>query len=452
MSSNSLQTQSSIWLFTLGLGFIFLFYITSYLIEFIGIDQQPVDAHSLPSVLVIFSILSVLVSNKISSILSKPFLEIRQIVEKFNQGSYSNIASEFQTNIEEFKELEMFLLNSLKLKSETFNRESEFAKKVRQVAHDIRSPLLALEVISRNTPLNDKRSKLLVESISHVKEISNTFLSKYKEHGENEEETSVSEIVEIFPLILEVVNSQRITTDKNKVSISINSSETEKSVRANINPILFKRVISNLINNAKESIKHTGNINIDLKLLENSIRVIIKDDGCGMSADIMSNIFEEGFTYGKKQGTGLGLYFVVRCIESWGGDLDVSSKVGEGTTFRFILPESRSFKRSIILLDDSMSVTMSWELEAEKKGVDIKTFNEIDGFMSHVKKCRKEVEIYVDSDLNSYISGEALLKELDGLGFKNIFLETGSDANDYKHVTWVKSVVGKKPPFSSESG
>jgi len=447
MTINSLQAQSAIWIFTLSLGSIFLFSIISFFVLLLETGVQQFSVRDLPPIIIVFSIISVLVSNKISSVVSKPFIEIRKIIEMFNRGDHENTKIKIQTNIEELKELELFLLNSLRLKSEKFHMEEKFAKEARQVAHDIRSPLSALDVISRDISINNKKQKMLLDSISHVKEISNTLLNKYTQRKKNTDKISVFDLTKLFHLILEVVKERQITINKNKVSISINVAGKDKSVYVNANPILFKRVISNIINNSIESIKDTGKIDINIKSIVNSIRVEIKDNGCGMPADILTNIFKEGFTYGKERGTGLGLDFVASCIESWNGDYNIQSKEFEGTTFGFVLPAVNLLK-SIVLLDDSMLVTMSWELEAEKYGYDIKTFNEIYDFMKYIKKCNKDVMIYVDSNLNTNISGEMLLKELYELGFKNLFLETGNDLNDYKNLTWIKGVIGKNPPFS----
>jgi len=159
---NSLQAQLAIWMFTLSLGSIFLFSIISSSVLLFETGVQQFSIKDLPPIIIIFSIISVFISNTISSIISRPFFEIRKIIEMFNKGDYINTKIKIQTNIEELKELESFLLKSLQLKSERFHVEEEFAKEARQVAHDIRSPLLALDVISRDVCINNKKHKCLL--------------------------------------------------------------------------------------------------------------------------------------------------------------------------------------------------------------------------------------------------------------------------------------------------
>ena len=54
--------------------------------------------------------------------------------------------------------------------------------------------------------------------------------------------------------------------------------------------------------------------------------------------------------------------------------------------------------------------------------------------MRYIKRCDKETEIYVDSNLNANVSGEILLKQLYDLGFRNLFIETGHNSSLYKNI------------------
>jgi|GEM_PF-4625911 len=70
------------------------------------------------------------------------------------------------------------------------------------------------------------------------------------------------------------------------------------------------------------------------------ITIRIRDTGTGMPAHIKRRIFEPFVTYGKKNGTGLGMAIVKTSIERHGGTIDVDSTLGKGTVFTIHLPVS----------------------------------------------------------------------------------------------------------------
>lgn len=69
------------------------------------------------------------------------------------------------------------------------------------------------------------------------------------------------------------------------------------------------------------------------------VRLTVQDSGCGMSEEVKNRIFEPFFTTrGQATGTGLGLAVVHGIVNNYGGDIEVSSVPGEGTTFTVYLP------------------------------------------------------------------------------------------------------------------
>jgi len=66
--------------------------------------------------------------------------------------------------------------------------------------------------------------------------------------------------------------------------------------------------------------------------------VAIRDNGCGMTPEIQANVFTPFFSTKKKSGTGLGLALTARTIRLHGGEIDVESRLDEGTEFRIHLP------------------------------------------------------------------------------------------------------------------
>jgi signal transduction histidine kinase len=64
----------------------------------------------------------------------------------------------------------------------------------------------------------------------------------------------------------------------------------------------------------------------------------VKDDGVGISTELLPNVFQPFVTSGKKHGTGLGLAICQNIIESHEGDIYVTSEVGKGTIVGIWLP------------------------------------------------------------------------------------------------------------------
>ena len=99
----------------------------------------------------------------------------------------------------------------------------------------------------------------------------------------------------------------------------------------------------NLLSNAAKFVPAgRGQVNVRLCVTEDVIRVDVKDNGEGISAELQSVIFEKfrqgGGEKARPQGTGLGLPISRQIVEHFGGRLWVESKPGEGAVFSFVLP------------------------------------------------------------------------------------------------------------------
>jgi hypothetical protein len=111
-----------------------------------------------------------------------------------------------------------------------------------------------------------------------------------------------------------------------------------------LNAELFEWVIENLLKNALDALgSDQGSITLDASSSEGIIQIDISDTGKGIDRRDWKNVFRPGFST-KKRGWGLGLSLAKRIVEDYhGGSLSlVSSRPGQGTTFRIELPESAS--------------------------------------------------------------------------------------------------------------
>jgi signal transduction histidine kinase len=106
-------------------------------------------------------------------------------------------------------------------------------------------------------------------------------------------------------------------------------------------PSQINQVFLNLVTNAAQATDDsTGEITIATGMAANGqVRVDISDNGHGIPESILAKIFDPFFTTKEVgQGTGLGLSIAYKIVQEHGGRIDVTSKVGKGTTFTVFLP------------------------------------------------------------------------------------------------------------------
>ncbi len=100
----------------------------------------------------------------------------------------------------------------------------------------------------------------------------------------------------------------------------------------------FFRVMENIANNALDVLDGKGHFTIHSQEVETGVRIILEDDGRGMSDEIKANAFKEFYTFGKRRGTGLGLAIVKRIVDEHDGIISIESEEGVGTKFIIDLP------------------------------------------------------------------------------------------------------------------
>lgn len=145
----------------------------------------------------------------------------------------------------------------------------------------------------------------------------------------------------------------------------------------------LERLLINLLSNALKFTKR-GHIEVSTELRDGSFRLSVSDTGIGIKDDQLPHIFDrfrqaDGSSSREYAGTGLGLAIVKEIAQLHGGDVTVSSRYGDGTTFRVTLPLGRAYldPSSIVESDDENPrpvSTSAFEIAAEgasdREGVD----------------------------------------------------------------------------------
>ncbi|MEM6798630.1 MAG: ATP-binding protein [Planctomycetota bacterium] len=112
-------------------------------------------------------------------------------------------------------------------------------------------------------------------------------------------------------------------------------------VVAEVNPQEIKQVVLNLVTNGLDSLDPGGEVTIAIERGADGAQIIVGDNGCGMTAEVIQHLFEPFFTRRRGgQGTGLGLSITYRIVQEHGGQIEATSAgVGAGSRFVVTLPE-----------------------------------------------------------------------------------------------------------------
>jgi len=230
---------------------------------------------------------------------------------------------------------------------EAANRhKSEF---LANMSHELRTPLNAIigfsEVLQEKLfgELNEKQAEYIFDILTsgqHLLSLINEILDLSKvEAGRMELELSS------FDLPLAIDNARTFVRERAvKHGITLDVDVDERLGEYIGDERKIKQILLNLLSNAVKFTPEGGRISITANKTDNGAEISVSDTGIGIPPAELPTIFEEfrqvGGDYAhKKEGTGLGLTLAKKFVELHGGRIWVESEVGNGSTFRFTLPE-----------------------------------------------------------------------------------------------------------------
>ena len=202
------------------------------------------------------------------------------------------------------------------------------------IIHDLKSPLSAIRGYANilEDMGGDDRIKKYAKSIVNSVDFTFGMIEDILEFGRDRTTLDFRpvNISEYFKEVIELFGKK---TDGKEIEIKIVPCE---GLYYELDPFKMKRVLLNLLKNAREAIEKKGKIEIGAEKTENGIKIFVRDNGRGMPPEIVSRIFEPFFTHGK-HGTGLGMTVVRKIIEDHKGEIKIESKTGVGTIFNILL-------------------------------------------------------------------------------------------------------------------
>ncbi len=221
-------------------------------------------------------------------------------------------------------------------------RQGAWRDIARQIAHEIKNPLtpmkLSVQHLQRAYANNDnnigdkisRTTNLLIAQIDVLSELANEFSSYAKMPAPSYEHINVKAALSQLVDLYSQGNEHRIILHcADSLSISFDAG-------------YFNRIVSNLIKNAIQAMPENeiGEIQIDVIDHNENIKIFVKDNASGMTDEQAKNVFTPYYST-KITGMGLGLPIVKNMIESGGGSITFTTKLGVGTEFCITLPKQQ---------------------------------------------------------------------------------------------------------------
>lgn len=241
----------------------------------------------------------------------------------------------------------LFLLYVLRLRKQR-QKEVQRADRMRStfftnITHEFRTPLTVIIGLAErmqlptsadnlsaigNTIMRQGRSMLeLINQILDMAKATSANVEYDYEHGD------------VVGFIHTLVESTRELTRKKQIELLFVPSET--CVLMDFVPDYLAKIVRNLISNAVKFAPEHGRIFLTTNVEDESLKLWVSDNGCGISAEDLPHIFEpfwQSESNGITIGSGIGLSLVQQLVATMGGNIEVKSAPGAGTVFLLSLP------------------------------------------------------------------------------------------------------------------
>ena len=213
------------------------------------------------------------------------------------------------------------------------------------LAHEIRNPLAGIagviEIVGRDLPATSPARAVIQDAKEETLQINRILTELLDTARPKPPQFRVSDVCSTAEHAVMFARQQAVTK-----RIMIEMDVTGAIPPVDHDPNQINQVLLNLLLNAIQSMDQPGTIRVLLETDEDAVLITVADEGKGIAAENLPNIFRPFFTT-KGHGTGLGLSLARRIVESHGGHIDVTSEVGKGSRFEIRLPIAREKQTAI---------------------------------------------------------------------------------------------------------
>lgn len=208
-----------------------------------------------------------------------------------------------------------------------------------QLAHELNNPLYGimntLELMKTEVPPQNKRRRLLDMALSETERLTDMLRKMLSFSKPDQQERSAVDMNVILDEILLLHEKQ---LRENDIKIATDLAEQMPAVWGSKNQL--RQVFLNLVSNARDAMPEGGTLSVTTRVSNGNVRILVVDDGTGIRPEHQDQIFDTFFTtkVDSARGVGLGLSVCYGFIKDHGGDIQVASQWGEGTSFTILLP------------------------------------------------------------------------------------------------------------------
>jgi signal transduction histidine kinase len=213
----------------------------------------------------------------------------------------------------------------------------------RFTSHELKSPIVAVktsldgfiknygvQIEPRGLNLIERASLRAGQMLDIIRELLEL------SHDRSLSEPGIHEPIDLLQILTDVVQQEKPQADEKNITVNLVLIKARLVIEGDLND--FKKIFVNLFSNAINYTPPGGWIKIDTQLQNNILAVHFTDSGIGINEQDLPKIFNEFFRAenAKKTaqlGTGLGLSLVKRKVENYHGEIEVFSRIDQGSTF-----------------------------------------------------------------------------------------------------------------------
>ena len=219
-----------------------------------------------------------------------------------------------------------------------------------QIAHDIRSPLSALNIAVQTLKITDvDRRELISAAIGRIDGIAAQLLGKESLNKHDKMPMDLSGFTgqkfvmcRVAELANAAIREAAIQLPEDcRIRVDADFTDDFEYQELSLPSDAIKRIISNLLNNGIEAVGTEGYVQVIGRIFCGSVSLEVRDNGCGIPSEILDQVGQRGFSTkigSARFGSGLGLCSAKQTVASLGGTLKIESQPGKGTSVRISLP------------------------------------------------------------------------------------------------------------------
>lgn len=218
------------------------------------------------------------------------------------------------------------------------------------VSHDLRSPLTAakgfVDMLGMVGEINEKQKGMQAKILTSLNDMSN-LVEKVLDAGRLDPEMGTYQLrrdtCDPYTIVNKIVSTLSPIAAQRNIELRIDSAPNIPVMH--LDEMMVERALTNLVENAIKYSPEGSTVTIGLALENEHLVLSVSDNGYGIAPEDQARLFERGERIRRKEhravrGSGLGLFIVKNVAQQHGGNVQLISQVGEGSTFSILVPLS----------------------------------------------------------------------------------------------------------------